>query len=150
WDRIKERGYNETALGRRPKLVDLFVSNSSWADNWVGYWQDVLAENPGLLKPQLNNTGPFRTWIYESFRDNKPMDRFATELIMMEGSVYGGSPAGFAMASQNDAPFAEKAHILGKAFLAADMKCARCHDAPHHNFLQKDLFSVAAMLKRAP
>src|SRR5207248_2859852 len=84
------------------------------------------------------------------FRDNKSMDRFATELIMMEGSLYGGSPAGFAMASQNDAPFAEKAHILGKAFLAAEMKCARCHDAPHHNFLQKDLFSVAAMLKRAP
>lgn len=150
WDRIVRRDDNEIALTRREKLIDFFVSDSAWADNWVGYWQDVLAENPGLLKPQLNNTGPFRTWIYESFLDNKPIDRFATELIMMEGSVYGGSPAGFAMASENDAPFTEKAAILGKAFMAAEMKCARCHDAPHHKFVQKDLFATAAMLKRAP
>src|SRR5258706_5784872 len=86
---------------RRAKLIDRLLADSGWADNWVGYWQDVLAENPGILKPQLNNTGPFRTWIYEAFLDNKPIDRFATELIMMEGSVYGGAPAGFATATPN-------------------------------------------------
>ena len=30
------------------------------------------------------------------------------------------------------------------------MKCARCHDAPYHEFLQRDLFSIAALLKREP
>ncbi len=135
---------------RRAKLIAMLLADSRWADNWVGYWQDVLAENPGIIKPQLNNTGPFRTWIHESFLDNKPMDRFATELIVMSGSVYGGAPAGFAMATENDAPMAEKASIVCKAFLAAEMRCARCHDAPHHKFEQKDLFGLAAMLKRAP
>ena len=135
---------------RRAKLIDRLLADPGWADNWVGYWQDVLAENPGILKPQLNNTGPFRTWIYEAFLDNKPIDRFATELIQMSGSVYGGAPAGFAMATENDAPMAEKASIVGKAFLAAEMKCARCHDAPHHKYVQQDLFALAAMLKRAP
>ena len=137
-------------MKRRARLIDRLLDDPGWAEHWVGYWQDVLAENPGLLKPQLNNTGPFRWWIRESFADNKPMDRFATELVMMEGSFYGGSPAGFAMASQNDAPMAEKAHIVGKAFLATEMKCARCHDAPHHDFKQEQLFSMAAMLRRAP
>src|SRR5690606_32973561 len=98
--------------------------------------------------PTLNNTGPFRWWIEESFDDNKPFDRFATELVMMEGSKYFGGPAGFSMASQNDAPFAAKAHILGGAFLAVEMKCARCHDAPYHDLDQRDLFALAAMLKR--
>lgn len=135
---------------RRAKLIATLLADARWADNWVGYWQDVLAENPGIIKPQLNNTGPFRTWIHESFLDNKPMDRFATELIVMSGSVYGGAPAGFAMATENDAPMAEKASIVCKAFLAAEMRCARCHDAPHHKFEQKDLFGLAAMLKRAP
>ncbi|HLX61412.1 MAG TPA: DUF1553 domain-containing protein [Planctomycetota bacterium] len=141
---------DDKSADRRAKLIDRLLADRGWADNWVGYWQDVLAENPGILKPQLNNTGPFRTWIYEAFLDNLPMDRFATELIMMEGSVYGGAPAGFAMASQNDAPMAEKASVIGKAFMAAEMKCARCHDAPHHKFAQKDLFASAAMLKRSP
>jgi hypothetical protein len=108
----------------------------------------VLAENPGIVKPELNNTGPFRHWIYESLLDNKPFDRFVTELVMMEGSAMYGGPSGFGIATQNDAPMAEKAHVLAKAFLAVDLKCARCHDAPYHPFKQKDTFSLAAMLDR--
>ncbi len=135
---------------RRSKAIDRLLDDPRWADHWVGYWQDVLAENPGILKPKLNNTGPFRWWIYESFLDNKPLDRFATELVMMEGSRYYGGPAGFAMATQNDVPMASKAHVLSKAFLAMDMTCARCHDAPYHPFKQRELFSLAALLERKP
>ena len=78
------------------------------------------------------------------------MDRFATELITMEGSASYGGPAGFAVASQNDLPMAAKAQIVSSAFLANEMKCARCHDAPNHPFEQGDLFKMAAMLQRAP
>ena len=138
-------------LGRRARAIDrLLKNNRAWADHWTGYWQDVLAENPNILKPKLNNTGPFRFWIHESLQDNKPMDRFVTELVMMEGSSYYGGPAGFGVATQNDVPMAAKAQVLGQAFLGMQMKCARCHDAPFHNFNQKDLFSIAAMLQRAP
>ncbi|MEN9575400.1 MAG: hypothetical protein RL514_3255 [Verrucomicrobiota bacterium] len=135
---------------KRAAAIDRFLAVPGWADNWVGYWQDVLAENPGILKPTLNNTGPFRWWIHESFADNKPMDRFATELVAMEGSVYHGGPAGFGLATQNDVPMADRAQIVSSAFLAMNLACARCHDAPYHDFKQKDLFSLAAMLKRDP
>jgi hypothetical protein len=131
---------------RRKWVIDKLLASPAWADHWVGYWQDVLAENPNVVNPTLNNTGPFRWWIYESFLDNKPFDQFATELITMEGSVYFGGPAGFSMATENDAPFAAKAHIVGQAFLAFEMQCARCHDAPYHDFKQSDLFRLAAML----
>ncbi|MBP86396.1 MAG: hypothetical protein CMJ64_06735 [Planctomycetaceae bacterium] len=141
---------NDKSDERRTNAIARYLDDPRWADHWVGYWQDVLAENPGILKPKLNNTGPFRWWIYESFLDNKPMDRFVTELVMMEGSKYYGGPAGFAMATQNDVPYAAKAHVLVKAFLAMDMTCARCHDAPYHPFKQRQLFSLAAMLERKP
>ncbi len=112
------------------------------------YWQDVLAENPNIVNPTLNNTGPFRWWIHESFVDNKPFDRFVTELVLMEGSERYGGTAGFAVASQNDAPNAAKAGILAQGLLGMNMKCARCHDAPYHDFSQKDLFELAALIKR--
>ncbi|QDT39071.1 DUF1553 domain-containing protein [Stratiformator vulcanicus] len=140
--------FADPAETRRSRLVNRFLDDPGWADHWVGYWQDVLAENPNILKPTLNNTGPFRYWIYESFRDNKPIDRFATELIRMEGSRFGGGPNGFEMASQNDVPMASKAYVVGQAFLGLEMKCARCHDAPFHDLSQRQLFSVAAMLAR--
>ena len=135
---------------RRARAIDRLLAEPGWADHWVSYWQDVLAENPGILKPMLNNTGPFRWWLHDSFADNKPMDRFATELILMEGSLYYGGPAGFGMATDNDVPMAQKAQIVAQAFLGMQMQCARCHDAPYHDFKQEQLFSLAAMLRREP
>lgn len=140
----------DTAPGRRERLADRLLADPRWADHWVSYWQDVLAENPNIINPTLNNTGPFRWWTYESLLDDKPMDLFVTELIRMEGSERYGGPAGFGVASQNDVPLAEKGAILSAAFLGVEMKCARCHDAPAHRSTQKDLFQLAAMLNQAP
>ena len=130
----------------RKALIDNLLKDPRWADHWMGYWQDVLAENPNILNPTLNNTGPFRWWLYESLRDNKPMDFFVTELLQMKGSERLGGPAGFATASQNDVPMAAKGTIIGAAFLGVEMKCARCHDAPAAKSTQEDLFKIAAML----
>ena len=135
---------------RRAKAIDRLLDDPRWADHWMGYWMDVFAENPNMINPTLNNTGPFRWWIYESLLDNKPADLFATELMRMEGSERFGGPRGFGTASQNDVPMAAKGIILSSAFLGVEMKCARCHDAPSHVSVQKDLFQLAAMLKREP
>ncbi|WP_197439555.1 DUF1553 domain-containing protein [Calycomorphotria hydatis] len=133
---------------RKERLIQQLLEDDRWADHWVSYWQDVLAENPGLTKPSLNNTGPFRWYLYEALLDNRGWDQVVTDLIMMEGSSLEGAPAAFGVASQNDVPMAAKAHILGTAFLAVEMKCARCHDAPYHDVTQEDLFNIAAMLDR--
>ncbi|MEZ5399749.1 MAG: DUF1553 domain-containing protein [Bryobacteraceae bacterium] len=140
----------DPASQRRHNAIERFLADDRWADNWVPYWQDVLAENPGILKPDLNNTGPFRYWIYQSFRDGVPFDRFVAELVQMEGSQHRGAPAAFAQATLNDAPMAAKADILAQAFLGQKLGCARCHDAPFHPFKQKDLFSLSAMLAGKP
>lgn len=134
---------------RRALVIDRLLADPRWADHWMGYWQDVLAENPNIINPTLNNTGPFRWWLHESFLDNKPADLFVTELIRMEGSERFGGPAGFATASQNDVPMAAKGMIVSSAFLGVEMKCARCHDAPAHTSKQEDLFQLAAMLQES-
>ncbi|WP_425619414.1 DUF1553 domain-containing protein [Anatilimnocola sp. NA78] len=139
---------NDKRPDRRARLIDQLLQQPGWADNWMGYWQDVLAENPNIINPTLNNTGPFRFWLYESLLDNKPFDRLATDLVLMDGSPRQGGPGGFAIASENDAPMAAKSHVLAKALLGMEMNCARCHDAPFHSFTQEQLFNLAAMLGR--
>jgi hypothetical protein len=138
----------EESPQRRGRAVDRLLNDPRCADHWTAYWQDVLAENPNILKPTLNNSGPFRFWIHEALSDNLPMDRFVTELVRMEGGTLAGGPAGFAMAAENDVPMAAKAHILSTAFLGQEMTCARCHDSPYHQSKQRDLFEMAAMLNR--
>jgi hypothetical protein len=116
----------------------------------MGYWQDVLAENPSILHPTLNNSGPFRWWIQESLLDHKPLDLMVTELLRMKGSERFGGPAGFGVAPQNDVPMATKGTIVSAAFLGVEMKCARCHDAPAHSYKQEQLFQLAAQLGAKP
>lgn len=135
---------------RRTRVIDRLLADPRWADRQMSYWLDVLAENPNLINPTLNNTGPFRWWLYESLRDNKPLNLFVTELLRLEGSERFGGPAGFGVASQNDVPMAAKGIIVGSAFLGVEMKCARCHDAPTHTAKQKELFQLAAMLETKP
>ncbi|MEQ1861014.1 MAG: DUF1553 domain-containing protein [Chthoniobacteraceae bacterium] len=140
----------DASKDKRAKAIDRLLTDVRWADQWIPYWQDVLAENPAILKATLNNTGPFRFFLKDALRDNWAMDRFATALVLMEGSPRNGGSAGFAIATQNDLPMANKAQIISSAFLAMEMKCARCHDAPNHPFNQEDLFAISAMLQRAP
>jgi hypothetical protein len=140
----------DKSVDRRTRLIDRLLADQRWADNQMGYWLDVLAENPNIINPTLNNTGPFRWWVYESMLDNKPLDLMVTELIRMQGSVFFGGPAGFGMASENDVPMAAKGIIVSSAFLGVEMQCARCHDAPTHVSKQEDLFQLAAMLAQKP
>ena len=141
---------DDASSDRRIKVIDRLLADSRWADHWMGYWLDVLAENPAIISGSLNNTGAFRWWIYDALRDDLPMDAFVTQLIRMEGNKNDGGPAGFAVAGQNDAPMAEKGAIIASAFLGVEMKCARCHDAPAHVSKQEELFQLAAMLTKAP
>ena len=143
------RAYESSgSANRRTEAIERLLDDPRWADHWVPFWQDLLAENPNIVKPNLNNTGAFRWWIHESFLDNKPMDQFVTDLVRMGGDQYVG-PGGFGIATQNDSPMAAKAHILSGAFMGIEMKCARCHDAPYQSVTQRDLFNLAAMLDRA-
>ncbi|MGC6444789.1 MAG: DUF1553 domain-containing protein [Rubripirellula sp.] len=139
---------SDTDPGKRKKAIEQYLNHPSFASNWVSFWMDLLAENPTLLNSSLNSTGPFRWFLFDAIKDDKPLDRMVSELIMMRGSTHDGGSAGFGLAGNNDAPMAEKAHILASTFLGVEMQCARCHDSPFHSTTQEDLFSLAAMLKR--
>jgi hypothetical protein len=135
---------------KRAILIDQLLADPRWADHWLPVWQDLLAENPNILNPTLNNTGPFRWWLYDSLLDDLPLDRMVTQLVLQRGGEREGGPAGFGVASQNDVPFAAKGAIVSSAFLGVDLKCARCHDSPTGAFKQEQLFQLGAMLANLP
>ncbi|MCA9008442.1 MAG: DUF1549 domain-containing protein, partial [Planctomycetaceae bacterium] len=71
---------------KRTRIIDQLLADERWADHWISYWQDVLAENPTLINASLNTTGPFRWFLYDALCDDKPLDRMVTELILLRGS----------------------------------------------------------------
>ena len=135
---------------KRTIAIQQLLNDERCADHFVSEWLDLLAENPTLLNQSQGSTGPFRFFLHDSLRDRKPLDRLVTELILMRGGQHEGGSAGFAMAAENDAPFAAKGHIVASAFLGIELQCARCHDSPYHDTTQRDLFTLAAMFQRKP
>ncbi len=133
---------------KRQQLVDRMLDDPRLADHWVSFWMDLLAENPTLLNPSLNSTGPFRWFLHDALSDGKSLDRMVTELIQMRGSAADGGSAGFGLAAENDSPMAAKSHILAAGLLGIELQCARCHDSPYHSTTQEELYSLAAMLER--
>ncbi len=140
----------DRSTDKRERAIDRLLADERWADHWVSYWQDVLAENPTLINSSLNTTGPFRWFLYDALRDNRPMDRMVTELILLRGGAHDGGSAGFGIAGDNDAPLAAKGQIVASAFLGIELQCARCHDSPYHSTKQRDLYALAAMFDRKP
>jgi len=141
---------SDTRADKRERLVDRLLEDPRWADSWMPYWMDVLAENPALINPSLNTTGPFRWFLQDALRDNKPMDRLVSELLLLRGSPHTGGSAGFAVAGENDSPFATKGQIVASAFLGIELQCARCHDSPYHSTKQADLYALAALFEKKP
>jgi len=139
---------NDPTPDKRTRLIDRLLADERWADHQMADWLDVLAENPTLINASLNSTGPFRWFLFDALRDDKGLDRMVTELMMMRGDVGHGGSAGFALAGENDSPFATKGHIIAAAFLGIELQCARCHDSPYHSTTQRELYSLAAMLAR--
>lgn len=140
----------DTSSDKREQMIQRLLDDERHADHFISEWLDLLAENPTLLNQSQGSTGPFRFFLHDSLRDGKSIDRMVTELILMRGGQHEGGSAGFAMAAENDAPFAAKGHIVASAFLGIELQCARCHDSPYHDTSQRDLFSLAAMLQRKP
>lgn len=140
----------DQAPDKRRRLAERLLNDGRWADHWMSYWQDVLAENPTLINASLNTTGPFRWFLYDALRDDKPIDRWVSELVLLRGGAHDGGSAGFGIAADNDAPLAAKGQIIASAFLGVELQCARCHDSPYHSTKQRDLYALAAMFERKP
>ncbi|MCY3777820.1 MAG: DUF1549 domain-containing protein [Candidatus Aminicenantes bacterium] len=149
WEQVREF-VNDSAPEKRNLLIDRLLADDGWADPWVGYWQDLLGENPKLYGGVPHSTGPFKEWVHRSFVEDRGYDRFATELLLMEGTPEQLGTLGFHQSFGSDVPMAEKAHVISQAFMGATMKCARCHDSPLNRYRQRDLFGIAAMLEGKP
>ena len=120
----------DSRADKQAALIDRLLEDPRWADHWMPFWQDLLAENPNILNPTLNNTGPFRWWLYEALLDDLPLDRMVTRAHPPSAANREGGPAGFGIASQNDVPYAAKGADHQRGLPGGEPQVPRCHDSP--------------------
>ena len=92
----------------------------------------------------------------DSFRENKPYDRFVRELLLSQGAHSFGtssiaglkeSPTSFYNISfDSNAP--DHATNVSQLFLGVRLDCAKCHNHPFEKWTQNDFYGFAAFFAR--
>lgn len=117
--------------------------NESYAAYWTLRWSDLINNN----SRELGNQGMWamHNWIRESFRGNKPFDKFVRELVTAKGSIYRTGPANYFRIHRDSSLLAE---ATAQLFLGVRLECAKCHHHPFEKYGQEDYYSLAAYFSR--
>ena len=129
--------------GRRARLIDRLLQRPEFADFWALKWADLLRAEERLLDRKGIET--FHRWIRQSLAENKPLDRFARELLAARGSTYLNPAANFYRAVRE--PVA-RAEAVAQVFLGTQLRCAQCHNHPFDKWTQDDYFDWADVFAR--
>ncbi len=75
------------------------VHNNAYAAYWSLKWADLIRSSSDTVGEQ--GMWAMHNWIQDSFRQNKPYDKFVRELVMAKGSIYmDGRPTTTALRSR--------------------------------------------------
>ncbi|MEZ5388023.1 MAG: DUF1553 domain-containing protein [Prosthecobacter sp.] len=119
--------------------IDQLLEKPEWADHWAVKWGDLIRPNPSRVgvKPVYL----LDQWIRKSFRENKPWDRFVTELLTAEGNTHHYGPV--AIWRDKRVPI-DAATFVGQIFLGVRLECAKCHHHPTEKWDLTDYYQLAA------
>lgn len=127
---------------KREKAIDAVLGRPEYVDAWAYKWGDLLLNSRRTI--QKKGMWSLHNWLRASFRDNKPMDKFAEELITAVGSPYANGPANFFGMGFGE----EWTESTAQVFLGVRIQCAKCHNHPYENILQSDYYSMRAFFAR--
>jgi hypothetical protein len=137
-----------TDAAKRAKLVDRLlgltgdpaqdVYVNEYSSFWALKWSDLVKSNSATLGEQ--GMWSMYNWLKDSFRQNKPMDRFVRELITARGNPYDNGPANYFVAFQGSEALTEAS---AQVFLGMRVQCAKCHHHPFEHISKADFYGLA-------
>ncbi|MCB9923126.1 MAG: DUF1553 domain-containing protein [Planctomycetaceae bacterium] len=122
---------------------NLDIYNEQYSAYWTLKWSDLIRNTSNKLGDQ--GMWALHNWIRDSFRENKPIDRFVRELVTGTGSIYSNGPANYFRINSSSTDLTESTSQL---FLGIRLECAKCHHHPFENISQSDYYGFAAFFAR--
>ncbi len=153
---------NDNSSEAYEKVVDRLLDSDSYAERMTLEWLDLArySDSHGYHADGLRYMWPWRDWVINAFRENKPYDEFVTEQLAgdllpnatKEQILATGFNRNHPMTAEGgaiDEEFridyvANRTNTFGTAFLGLTMECARCHDHKFDPISQEDYFKLFA------
>lgn len=154
------------------KVVDRLLASPHYGERWGRHWLDLVRYAETLafeFDYDLYNSWRYRDYVIRAFNDDVPYDQFVIEHLAgdllekprrhsTEGTNESIVATGFFwMGEGKQSPIdirQEQADridnqldVLGKAFLAQTIACARCHDHKFDAISTRDYYALAGYLR---
>lgn len=151
---------DDQAVGR---LIDRLLASPHYGEQMARHWLDVVryADSAGLANDyQRGSAWRYRDYVIRSFNADKPYDRFVREqlagdeiqpddpeMLVAVGFLRMGPWELTGMEVRKIARqrfLDDVTDIVGQAFLAHPMQCARCHDHKFDPIPTRDYYALQA------
>lgn len=122
---------------RAALVAELLARTGDYADHWTPFWEDAIASSYAALQGGIPTRGNYRQWINDAFKDNRPYDLFAAQII--DFGTPGANPPVMTQANGKPARVVfvrnethtetlQTAAVAAQVFMGTAMKCASCHN----------------------
>jgi hypothetical protein len=137
----------DSSTVKKQKLIDRLLERPEHASYFALKWADIL-QNRGRSyssRRQREGTTLLTEWVRDSIAENKPYDRFVSEILTATGSQAQNPPTVWYRSVRTTQDYVES---VSQAFLGVRIQCAQCHHHPAERWSQADYYSFAANFAR--
>ncbi|MBP90358.1 MAG: hypothetical protein CMJ64_27240 [Planctomycetaceae bacterium] len=125
------------------RLVNQLLERPEYADYWALKWADMLRVDRQALGHKT--AYQYYGWIRQSLAENKPLDRFARDILTLSGPTSGAPQVSFysVVGGPN-----QLASTVSQVFLGVRIECAQCHHHPFDRWSQADYYGMTAFFQQ--
>jgi Protein of unknown function (DUF1553)/Protein of unknown function (DUF1549)/Bacterial Ig-like domain (group 2) len=134
-----KRFLDDPSPDKRNQFIDSLLEQPAYADHWAVKWGDLIRPNP--FRVGVKSVYVLDEWLRESFRENKPYDRFVREILTAQGSTHRYGPA---VIYRDRRDPVDRTTLISQVFLGTRLECAKCHHHPNEKWSQADFYHLAA------
>ena len=136
------------ARDKRVRLVDQLLASPEYAEHWADVALDLYVGHE-FRKPGLEKRLDPRAFFVSAFRENRPYDRMAREMLTFSGEILPNGPGVFVASHVKGGGAEVMASVTARLFLGVQIQCAQCHDHPYDaRYKQEDFYGLAAFFAR--
>lgn len=127
---------------KREKLVKKLIGSEGYLSHQFTFWADLLRATTRLQDRYPGQA--YIDWIKQSLRDNKPYDKFVSEMLQAEGAALarGNGATGYYV-RDTGMPLDNMSNTI-QVFLGTQLACAQCHNHPTDKWTRMDYYEMAA------
>lgn len=143
-------------------VIDRLLASDACAERLASEWLDVArySDSFGYQRDDERNVWPYRDWVIDAFKNNKPYDEFVIEQLAGDllpnptrdqilATAFNRlhshkKEGGVAIEEFRVENVSDRAHTFSAAFMALTLECARCHDHKYDPIKTKEYYEISS------